>query len=242
MVHNPYNPIGVKMKTIGLVGGLSYQSTVEYYRIINNEVNARFGGHHSCPCIVYSLDFEPTLHLLELGAWDKLSDIIARAVQNLVKAGAELIMIGSNTNNKVVERVQEKTGISILHIADATAEKILEMNLDTVALLGTKFTMEDDFYTGRLQKLGIHTLVPNALERQLVHGIIYDELDFNLIKEESRREYQKIIRRLAKEGAQGVILGCTEIPLLISQKDCDIPVFDTTRLHALAGVEKALAP
>lgn len=235
-----YDCESVKMKTIGLIGGISYQSTIDYYRVINDTVNNAAGGHHFAKCIIYSLDLEPVLYLQEKGEWDELAVKVSEAARNLELAGAEIIAICSNTTNKVAEYVQNSIDRPVLHIIDAVGSKIKEQGLKRVALLGTKFTMEQSFYIEKLHNFGLEVLIPNQEDRNTVHSIIYNELDYGIINDESRRQYREIISRLADTGAEGVILGCTEIPLLIKQKDCDIPVFDTTFIHAEAIAELAL--
>ena len=229
-----------KMKTIGLIGGISYQSTIEYYRIINDEANRIFGGHHFAKCIINSLDLEPVLYLQEYGDWQGLSKMVTDAALDLKKAGAEIIVICSNTTNKIAPYVQDKVGLPLLHIVDATAKKIRAEGLKTIALLGTKFTMEQSFYKERLQDYGIEVLIPDGKEREIIHNVIYEELDYGVLNKESRQKYLDIITKMAQKGAEGVILGCTEIPLLIKQKDCTMPVFDTTAIHAAAAVEMAV--
>lgn len=235
-----YDAESVKMKAIGLIGGISYQSTIEYYRIINDEINRIYGGHHFAKCLIYSLDLEPVLYYQETGDWAGLAAIVTNAAESLKRAGAEIIVICSNTTNRIAGFVQEQINMPLLHIADATAYQIRDKGLKTVALLGTRFTMEEDFYKDRLKGFAIDTLIPEKEDRKTVHQIIYNELDYGIINHDSRLKYLKIIDKLAQKGAEGVILGCTEIPLLIKQKDCPIPVFDTTAIHAVTAVEMAL--
>jgi aspartate racemase len=229
------------MKTMGLIGGMSWESTLEYYRIINETVKEKLGGLHSAKCIIYSVDFEEVEKLQHEGKWNELSEMMIDAALRLERAGADFVIICTNTMHKVAEEVQENIDIPLLHIADATAEKIKEKGLKKVGLLGTKFTMEEDFYRKRLkEKHGIDVVIPEEDEREIVHRTIYDELCQGIIKHESKEGFKKIIENLVSKGAEGVILGCTEIPLLIKQEDVEIPIFDTTAIHAKAAVEFAL--
>ena len=229
------------MKTIGLIGGMSWESSLEYYRIINETTKQKLGGFHSSKSILYSVDFEEIERLQHQGKWDELTELMVRAAQSLEKAGAELVVICTNTMHKMADDVQASITIPLLHIADATAEQIQLQNLQTVGLLGTKFTMEQDFYKGRLsEKFGLKVLIPSDDEREIVHSVIYDELCMGQTKESSRAEYIRIINNLVDRGAQGIILGCTEIPLLIKQRDVPVPIFDTTTIHAKHAVEEAL--
>jgi len=229
------------MKTIGLLGGMSWESSLVYYKIVNEKVKEILGGHHSCECVMYSVDFDPIKKLQHDGNWDELTRIMIAAAQKIEKGGAEMLTICTNTMHKMYNEVQNSISIPVLHIADATAEAIKEKNLKTIALLGTRFTMEHDFYKGRLtEKHGINVLVPEGKDLETVHNIIYNELVLGVINNESREAYKEIIEKLAKKGAQGVILGCTEIPLLIQQNDVSIPVFDTTTIHAEKTVTFAL--
>jgi len=229
------------MKTIGLIGGMSWESSLEYYRIINETTKQKLGGFHSSKSILYSVDFEEIERLQHQGKWDELTRIMIRAAESLEKAGAELIVICTNTMHKMADDVQASIRIPLLHIADATAKQIQLQNLHTVGLLGTKFTMEQDFYRGRLtEKFGLKVLIPADDEREIVHNVIYDELCLGQTKELSRSEYIRIINNLVNRGAQGIILGCTEIPLLVKQKDVSVPIFDTTTIHASHAVEVAL--
>ena len=229
------------MKTIGLLGGMSWESSLVYYKIVNEKVKEILGGHHSCECVMYSVDFDPIKKLQHEGNWDELTRIMIAEAQKIEKGGAEMLTICTNTMHKMYNEVQNSISIPVLHIADATAEAIKEKNLHTIALLGTRFTMEHDFYKGRLtEKHGINVLVPEGKDLETVHNIIYNELVLGVIKNESREAYKEIIEKLAKKGAQGVILGCTEIPLLIQQNDVSIPVFDTTTIHAEKTVKFAV--
>jgi aspartate racemase len=229
------------MKTIGLIGGMSWESSLEYYRIINETTKRKLGGFHSAKSILYSVDFEEIERLQHQGAWDDLTKIMIRAAQSLERAGAELLVICTNTMHKMADDVQTSIRIPLLHIADATAEQIKLLNLHTVGLLGTKFTMEQDFYRGRLsEKFDLEVLIPADDEREIVHRVIYDELCLGKIRESSKFEYLRTINNLVKRGAQGIILGCTEIPLLLKQEDVAVPIFDTTTIHAKHAVEVAL--
>ncbi len=228
------------MKTIGLIGGMSWESSAEYYRIINEEVNRRLGGVHSAKVILYSFDFAEIEELQHRGEWEKLTQVIIDAARRLENAGAEVLLICTNTMHKMFDQVQENVKIPMIHIADATAEEIKKKGLKKVGLLGTKFTMEGDFYRKRFEKHGIETIIPSEDEREVIHRIIYDELVVGIIRDESRKKYLEIIENLKQLGAEGMVLGCTEIPLLIKQEHVDIPVFDTTRIHALKAVDFAL--
>ena len=229
------------MKIIGLLGGMSWESSLEYYRIINQTVKERLGRLHSAKCILYSVDFEEIEKLQNDGKWDELTRIMVESAQNIEKAGAEMILICTNTMHKMANEVQDALQIPLLHIADAAAEKVKEKNLKKVGLLGTKYTMEQDFYKGRIkEKYNIDVIIPDIEQREDIHNVIYNELCVGQIKEESREKYKQIIKNLAQQGAEGIILGCTEIPLLIKQKDFAIPIFDTTQIHCLAAVDYAL--
>ena len=229
------------MKVIGLLGGMSWESSLEYYRIINETVKERLGGLHSAKCILYSVDFEEIEKLQNEGKWDDLTRIMVESAQKLEKAGSEMVLICTNTMHKMANEVQDALQIPLLHIADAAAEKVKEKNLKKVGLLGTKYTMEQDFYRGRIkEKYSIDVIIPDIEEREDVHNVIFNELCVGQVKDESRERYTQIINNLAQNGAEGIILGCTEIPLLIDQKDFAIPIFDTTQIHCLAAVDYAL--
>jgi len=220
------------MKTIGLIGGMSWESTVTYYKIVNEVVKEQLGGLHSAKVLLYSVDFQEIEECQVNGDWDKSAEILGAAAQNLEKAGADFIVICTNTMHKVVPQIQQKISIPIIHIAEATAEKLKENRIDRVALLGTRYTMKEDFYKAKLILNEIDVLIPNEADMEIVNHIIYDELCLGIISEESRKEYIKIIEKLKEMGAQGVVLGCTEIGLLIGQQDTTLPVFDTTQIHA----------
>jgi len=230
------------MKTIGLIGGMSWESTAEYYRIMNEAVKEKLGGLHSVKCILYSVDFDEIADLQHRGEWEELTKQMIGFARGLEDAGADCIVIATNTMHKMADQVQAELRIPILHIGDATGVKIIEQGLHRPGLLGTKFTMEEDFYRGRLEeKYGIEVLVPPDEDRTAVDEIIYHELCLGIIKQGSKERFQKVIEGLVCRGADGVILGCTEIPLLITQKDVEVPLFDTTTIHSRAAVEWALA-
>lgn len=229
------------MKTIGLIGGLSWESSAVYYRIINELVRERLGGTHSARSIMYSVDFAEFEQLQHHGEWDKLTELMIDAGMRLKNGGADFLVICTNTMHKTAEAVENQVGIPLLHIADAAANEVKKMGLRKVALLGTRFTMEQDFYKARLQeKHGIEVVIPERDEREIIHSVIYEELVLGKVLDSSRETFVKIIGRMKTIGAEGVVLGCTEIPLLICQEDSSIPIFDTTRLHARAAVEFSL--
>ncbi|MFX0125215.1 MAG: aspartate/glutamate racemase family protein [Candidatus Hodarchaeota archaeon] len=229
------------MKTIGLLGGMSWESSLEYYRIINETVKELIGGLHSAKSIMYSYDFEEINSLQHQGKWSELSESMTKIAKKLEKAGAELIIICTNTMHKVADELQRSLSIPIIHIADATAEKIIKKKIQKVGLLGTKFTMEEGFYKDRLKnEYELDVIIPNKKQRQVIHNIIYKELVLGHLKEQSRDVFIEIIQHLKAAGAEGIILGCTEIPLLIKQADVDIPLFDTTTIHARSAVKYAL--
>ena len=229
------------MKTIGLIGGMSWESSIEYYRIINEEVYKKLGKSHSCSCIMHSVDFEPIKKLQHKNKWEELTDIMIKISQNLENSGADFIVICTNTMHIMAEDIEKSINIPIFHLVDAVADRIQNKKIKKVGLLGTKFTMEQNFYKKRLKKVhNIDVIIPNEDERDIIHSVIYNELINGKIKEESKQKYKIIIENLQKNGAEGVILGCTEIPLLIKQKDSEIPVFDTSTIHAKKAVEFAL--
>lgn len=231
------------MKTIGLIGGLSWQSSIEYYRIINEEVNKQLQGLHSAKCVMYSFDFAEIVSLQHQGRWDEATALMIEAAHSVERGGADLLLICTNTMHKMADQVQSNISIPLLHIADATAEKILAQGLKTVGLLGTAFTMEQDFYKGRLaSRFGLEVLVPDEEQRKTVHDVIYNELCAGVINASSKEAYKQIVASLVARGAEAIILGCTEIMLLLQQEDCSVPLFDTTRLHAQAAVACALQP
>lgn len=230
------------MKTIGLIGGMSWESSAEYYRMINEQVRDRLGSTHSAQSIMLSVDFAEIEALQHQGQWDKLAEKMCHAARQLQQGGAECIVICTNTMHRMAEQVQNSVCIPLLHIADATAEQICRQKLRKVGLLGTEFTMKQDFYKGRLtDNYGLQVLIPNDQDCQTVHKIIYNELVSGIIREESRQQYRQIIQHLVDAGAEAIILGCTEIMLLVSEADSPVPVFDTTAIHATAAVNWALA-
>lgn len=230
-----------RMKVIGLIGGMSWESSAEYYRIINETVRARLGGVHSARSLMWSMDFGEIERLQHHGDWPALTGEMIAAARRLEAGGAEFLTICTNTMHKMAADVSAAVSIPLLHIADPTAEKIKAAGLRKVGLLGTAFTMEQDFYKGRLaEKFGLDVLVPEAEDRAKVHEIIYRELVAGIVKDNSRDAYRAIIARLVDAGAEAIIMGCTEIMLLISQADSPVPVFDTTEIHALAAVDLAL--
>lgn len=229
------------MKTIGIIGGMSWESSLEYYRIINEEVKARLGGLHSASLLMHSVDFAPIARMQAREAWDETAAVLMEAASGLEKAGAEMLLIATNTMHRVAEEVQGAVGIPLLHIADVTADAIVGQGMHSVALLGTRFTMEQDFYRSRLEKRGITVLIPEGEDRDTVHRIIYEELVLGEFRDESREAYTAVLERLGDRGAQGAVLGCTEIPLLVPQSASPLPLFDTTRLHCVAAVENSLS-
>ncbi|WP_372868865.1 aspartate/glutamate racemase family protein [Planomicrobium okeanokoites] len=228
------------MKTIGLIGGMSWESSLEYYRMINKKVNARLGGLHSAECLLYSVDFEEVERLQSAGEWQKAGEQLADTAKKLEQAGAEFIVICTNTMHKVVGQIEEKISIPVLHIADATAAEIRRQNLVKVGLLGTRYTMEQDFYRSRIESHGIDVLVPPSQQRGEINRIIFEELVAGDLRQSSKETFQQAIRELVAHGAEGIILGCTEIGLLIKPQDAEVPVFDTTEIHAAAAVDQAL--
>ncbi|WP_042347181.1 aspartate/glutamate racemase family protein [Bacillus massiliigorillae] len=228
------------MKTIGLIGGMSWESSVEYYRIINEEVKNRLGGLHSAKCLLYSVDFDEIERYQQEGNWEKAGEVLAEVAQNLEKAGANFIVICTNTMHKVVHHIEQKISIPILHIADATTAQIKEQNYHTVGLLGTKYTMEQDFYKSRIESNGIKVIVPDKHDREVVNKIIFEELCLGKVSSISREYYKQVIDKLIQNGAEGIILGCTEIGLLVKPEDSAVPLFDTTIIHALEAVNESL--
>jgi aspartate racemase len=229
------------MKTIGLIGGMSWESSVEYYRIINELVKAKLGGLHSAKSMMYSVDFAEVEVLQHQAKWAEAAEMLIGAAKNLENGGADFIVLCTNTMHKVAEEIQFNVKIPLMHIADATAQRVKDSGIQNVGLLGTRFTMEEEFYKGRLEKkYGLNVCIPNAQEREIIHRVIYDELVVGKIKQPSQEQYIGIIGQMVNRGAEGVILGCTEIGLLVHQEDCRVPLFDTTRIHAEAAVEYAL--
>jgi aspartate racemase len=229
------------MKVIGLIGGMSWESSLEYYRIINETTKARLGGLHSAHCVLYSVDFAEIEALQHQGRWAEAADILMVAAQNLERAGADFLVLCTNTMHKLADEIQSGVKIPLLHIADATAEQIVAVRIRRVGLLGTRFTMEQAFYKQRLiDRHGLEVLIPPEQERDVVHRVIYEELCLGIIKQESRSHYLQIMEHLVHSGAEGIILGCTEIELLIQPGDSLVPLFATTRIHAEAAVDHAL--
>jgi aspartate racemase len=230
------------MKTIGLIGGMSWESTVPYYRQVNEGIKARLGGLHSAKVVMYSVDFHEIEQLQRDGDWDAAGDMLAEAARRLQSAGADLLVLCTNTMHKVAPQMEAAVSIPLLHIADATGAAITAAGHRTVGLLGTRFTMEQDFYRQRLQdRHGLQVLVPEAADRSVVHDVIYDELCRGVIRDASRGAYRRIMDDLVARGAEAIILGCTEIGLLVGSRDASVPLFDTTAVHAMAAVEAALA-
>lgn len=229
------------MKTIGLLGGMSWESTASYYKAINEGIKQELGGLHSAKVALYSVNFDEIEKLQHAGDWPATADILSKAAKSVEAAGADFLLICTNTMHKVATEVEQATSIPLLHIADATAQQLKADGIKKVGLLGTRFTMEQDFYISRLiEQFGIEVVVPERPDRDIIHTVIYDELCKGIIKEESRTEYVRITEALAGQGAEAVILGCTEIALLISSKDTDVPLYDTTSIHAEAAVKLAL--
>lgn len=228
------------MRTIGLIGGMSWESTMTYYRLINEGVKARLGGLHSAKCILNSVDFQEIETCQVNGDWERAGQLLGDAAAALERAGAELLLICTNTMHKVAQEVQTRTVIPLLHIAEATADALEQSDVHRVGLLGTRYTMLQDFYKERLAARGIQVVIPNETEIELVDQIIFHELCLGIQSESSRKDYLRIIDNLALQGAQGVVLGCTEIGLLVRQSDTNIPLFDTTVIHAARAVELAL--
>ncbi|MGQ9365042.1 aspartate/glutamate racemase family protein [Azospirillum sp. ST 5-10] len=229
-------------KVIGLIGGMSWESSAEYYRIINERVRDRLGGVHSARCLMWSFDFAEIESLQHAGRWDEATERVIDAARRLERGGADLVLICTNTMHRMAEAVAAAIAVPLLHIADPTAARIRAAGLRTVGLLGTAFTMEQDFYKGRLaDRHGLEVLVPDAADRALVHRVIYDELVQGRVEPASRQAYRAVIGRLAERGAEAVILGCTEIMLLVGPADSPVPLYDTTAIHAEAAVDAALA-
>jgi aspartate racemase len=228
------------MKMIGLIGGMSWESTALYYRIINEQVKQQLGGLHSARSLMYSVDFHEIEKLQAAGEWQQAGEILADAAISLEKGGADFIVLCTNTMHKVALQITDVVSIPLLHIADATAQRIRQAGVKKVGLLATAFTMEQEFYKGRLNQSEIEVLVPDAAGRKVVHDIIYQELCLGVIRDESRAQYRKIIAELVEQGAEAIILGCTEITLLVKTEDASVPLFDTTLIHAEDAVKLAL--
>ncbi len=230
------------MKTIGLIGGMSWESSIEYYRLINETARDRLGGLHSAKSVMYSVDFAEIEMLQHQGKWDQATRMMIDVAKNVERGGADFVIICTNTMHKMANDVQQAIDIPLLHIADATAEKIKAQGLNKVGLLGTKFTMEQGFYRGRLvDQHGLEVIIPDDRQREMVHRVIYDELCVGQVEAGSKAQYLDIMAEFVDDGAQGIILGCTEIGLLVGEEDCQVPLFDTTYIHAVAAVEYALA-
>jgi aspartate racemase len=232
--------MNVKMKTIGLIGGISWLSSVDYYRIINEQINHRLKGLNAGKIILYSVNYGEIKELTDQNRWHDIASLIKDAAIKLERAGADCLIIGANTMHRIAPEVQQAVKIPLIHIADATAASIKQKELKTVGLLGTKYTMELDFFKDKLKSRGITTLIPDLFDRDLIHTAIYNELGKGLLLPETKSMFLTLMEGLRNSGAEGIILGCTEIPLLISQKDFDLPLFDTTLLHASAAVEFVL--
>ncbi|MEL6272018.1 MAG: aspartate/glutamate racemase family protein [Chloroflexota bacterium] len=231
------------MKTIGIIGGMSWESSTEYYRIINETVKARLGGFHNAQSLMFTVNFHDIEARQMSGAWDEMGVMMANAASRLQAGGADCVILATNTMHKLTAHIEAALDIPFIHIADATAEQVKAAGIQNIGLLGTRFTMEDDFYAGRLREnFDLNVMVPDAAGRRVVHDVIYDELVLGTVNDASRQQYMAIIEQMAAQGAQGVILGCTEITLLIQQAHSPIPVFDTTRIHAEAAVAFALEP
>ncbi|AYN29059.1 aspartate/glutamate racemase [Buttiauxella sp. 3AFRM03] len=230
------------MKTIGLLGGMSWESTIPYYRLINEGIKTRLGGLHSAKIVLHSVDFHEIEACQASGEWDLAGDMLAQAALGLQKAGAEGIVLCTNTMHKVAHHIESRCSLPFLHIADATGRAITAQNVQRVALLGTRYTMEQDFYRDRLNaEFGIESLIPHEEQRQRINQVIFEELCLGKITAESKHYYQQVIKELQKQGAEGVIFGCTEIGLLLNQQDCPLPVFDTAAIHAEDAVKFMLA-
>ena len=230
---------GAIMKTIGLLGGMSWESSLEYYRILNEETKKALGETHSVECLMYSFDFDEVEKLQHSGDWDELTSLMVNRALDLKHGGAECIVICTNTMHLMAGAIKTATGLPLIHIAEETGKAIKAKGLNKVLLLGTKFTMEGDFYKDKLKVYGIETMIPGEADREIIHDIIYNELILGVLSDDSREKYKIIIEKFAKEGAEGVILGCTEIPLLIKDTDVSISVFDTTDIHAKGAVRYA---
>lgn len=229
------------MRRIGLIGGMSWESTAEYYRLLNTLVAERLGGLHSADCLLASVDFAEVEAMQVEGRWDDAGRLLARVARDLEAGGAEVLVLCTNTMHKVADAIESAVGVPLLHLADATADAALAAGLRRVGLLGTAFTMEQDFYRDRLAARGLDVVVPGAEDRALVHRVIYDELCRGVVREESRTAYLEVVARLVDDGCEGVILGCTEIELLLDPGDAEVPLLPTTRLHAEAAVAWALS-
>ncbi|WP_375417864.1 aspartate/glutamate racemase family protein [uncultured Hymenobacter sp.] len=230
------------MKTIGLIGGMSWESTAEYYRLINQLVRQTLGGQHSARILLYSVDFHEIEQWQQAGQWDAAADEMVRCAQRLERGGADLLVLCTNTMHKLAPAIEQSVRLPFLHIADATATQIRDAGVRKVGLLGTRYTIEQDFYRGRLRDQGLTVVVPDEADRALVNQVIYDELCQGVIRSASRAEYRRIMHGLVEQGVEGIILGCTEITLLVKPEDAAVPLFDTTQIHAQRAVAAALQP
>jgi aspartate racemase len=229
------------MKTLGLIGGTTWVSTVDYYRYINKLTNEKLGGQNSAQILLYSMNFDKVKTLADAGDWEKFGELFLEVAQNLENAGAKAVVLCANTAHIVANFIESRIKIPLINITDATAREISKQNLKRVALLGTKFTMENDFYKKTLLRYGIETMIPDDEERDFIHDSIFEELGKDIITRETKQKYLEIIERLHEKGAEGVIFGCTEIPLLLKAEDCRFPSFDTTMIHAQYAVDFALS-
>lgn len=229
------------MKTIGIIGGMSAESTVLYYQIINRETNARLGGNHSADIVMHSVDFEKIVRLQKAGDWAAAGAVLAESARKLEGMGADVLVLATNTMHKIADVIEQAVRIPLLHVVDATAAAVRAKGLSRVGLLGTRFTMSDGFYSERMAKQGVEIRVPSENEQAEIHRIIFEELCLNKIQAGSKAYYQQVVRRLQEQGAEGVILGCTEIGLLLKENDCPLPLFDSAEIHALAAVDFALS-
>lgn len=229
------------MKTIGIIGGMSAESTVLYYQIINRETNARLGGNHSADIVMHSVDFEKIVRLQKAGDWAAAGAVLAESARKLEGMGADVLVLATNTMHKIADVIEQAVRIPLLHVVDATAAAVKAKGLNRVGLLGTCFTMSDGFYSERMAKQGVEIRMPSENEQAEIHRIIFEELCLNKIQAGSKAYYQQVVRRLQEQGAEGVILGCTEIGLLLKENDCPLPLFDSAEIHALAAVDFALS-
>ena len=229
------------MKTIGLIGGITWLSSLDYYRLLNEKINERLGGVEAGKIILYSVNFAEIKLLTEEGRWDEMAKLMTDAAQKLEQAGADCVLIGANTMHKIADEIQQGITIPLIHIAEVTVQQIKKQGLQTVALLGTKYTMQLDFYKNKLSAQDITTIIPDEDEIEMINTAIYTEMGKGVFLPATKQKFLTIINKLVDRGAEGIILGCTEIPILIKQEDCQVPVFDTTQIHATAAVEFALA-
>jgi len=230
------------MKTIGILGGMGWESSLEYYRILNRKIHTRMGGFHSARVLMYSFDFAEIEHLQHGGNWNEAGRLLREAAMNLENIGADCIVIATNTMHKLADEVEKRINVPLIHIVDVTANEIHRLNIEKVGLMGTKFTMEDDFYRIRLQeKHGIETVIPDETGRRILHELLYDDRDLEEVIDDAREPFCGIIEGMVTQGAQGIILGCTEIPLMIRVRDFSVPLLDTTRIHAEAAADFALS-